>query len=103
MLLAKNYLIGLALAIPGLGPFVYWLIKTFAGTVLDWILNALTKWEVMQAFFLNTAIRKASQAQDYVDMVNKKNSLPENATDAEYEKAEAAEIAAFTAFVSVTN
>ncbi len=102
VIMAKSYLMGLALAIPGIGPFLAWLIKTFAGYILDWVLGKLSTWVVMQAFFLNTAIRKASEAQDYVDMVNKKNSLPENVSDEEYEKAELAEIRAFTVFVSVT-
>ena len=57
----------------------------------------------MEAFFMNTAIRKASQAQDYINAVNAKASLQPTATDAEYEKAEQDEMAAFRNFVMVTN
>ncbi len=101
--LAKNYLMALALAIPGLGWFALWLEKIFLSPLLQWILDKLTLWEVMQAFFLNTAIRKASQAADYVDSINFKNNLPTTATDEEYENAEAAEMHSFYNFVLLVN
>ena len=66
------------------------------------VLTALANFEVMQAFFLNTALKKASQAQDFVDTITKLNSLPPTATSEEYASAEKARIAAFTAFVTIT-
>lgn len=101
--LAKKYIMGLALAIPGVGPFVLWLMNVFLGPLLQWILDKLTTWEVTQAFFINTAIRKASQAADYVDTVNYKNSLPPTVSDEDYAHAEAAEMHSFYNFVVLTN
>lgn len=100
---AKEFIMAQALAIPGLGAFVYWLIRNFLGPILDWALTSLSNWDVMQAFFMNTALRKASEAGDYVKTVNLKDSLPDTATDEEYERAEQNEISAFNAFVRVTN
>lgn len=65
------------------------------------VLNTLSEEAVMQAFFLNTAIRKDSQAADYVNAVNAKNALSTNASEADYANAEANEIAAFNSFVTL--
>lgn len=100
---AKAYLMGLALAIPGLGWLATFAIKVFLGGAIDWVLNVLSKWEVMQLFFLNTAIRKASQSVDYVSAVAGVGSLPSNVSDEVYANAEQAEINAFYNFVRVTN
>lgn len=91
------------LAIPGLGIFLTWCVRAFGAQVIEWILRALADSALMLAFFGNTALRKASQAGDYVATVNHKNSLPETATDAEYEAAERMEIDAFNRFVAVTS
>lgn len=103
VLAAKAYIMGLLLAIPGVGPFAVWFIKVFGGAFINWLLNTLSNWGVMQAFFLNTAMRKASQAIGYTDKVKAKNNLPPTATDEEYEKAELEEIQAFNNLVLVTN
>lgn len=70
---------------------------------INWVVSFLANSAILAAFFLNTAIRKASQAQDYVDAVTEKNKLPSTATDSEYEHAEQIEMAAFRNFVLVTN
>lgn len=101
--LAYNYLTGLALAIPGIGPVLTWFIKIFAGPLIKWGLEKLVVWSVMQAFFMNTAIRKASQATDYTEAMKIKLGLPEDVSDEEYANAEAAEMHAFVNFVMVTN
>lgn len=88
-------------------PYCSWLalpvFSFITKQILTFVLNFLSNTVVMQAFFTNTAIRKASQAQDYVDAVNAKDSLPPDVSDADYEKAELAEISSFNAFVAVTN
>lgn len=66
------------------------------------IINPLSNRAVMGAFFLNTALRKASEAKEYIKAVNDKESL-QDVTDQEYEAAERAEIAAFNQFVRITS
>lgn len=97
------YIKGLILAVPGLGWLNLPIISSLLNAGLKYVLNTLSEWAVMAAFFENTAIRKSSQAQDYVDAVNRKDQLPPEASDAEYEKYELAEIDAFTRFVLITN
>jgi hypothetical protein len=80
---------------PVLGPVFSFIV----GKIVGAIANAAE----MAAFFTNTAIRKASQAADYIDAVNAKNSLPSWTTDAQYEEAEKAEMQAFRNFVLLTN
>jgi len=101
--LAKAFLLGEALAIPGLGPFLTWIINNFFGPILDWVLAKLTAWSVFQSFILNTALRKASEAADYTDSVNYKNSLPPTTSEDDYAHAEAAEAHAFYTFVVLSN
>lgn len=103
VLAGREYLIAQALSIPGLGPFAAWVIKNILSAVVDWGLTKLTDWPYMQAFFWNTALRKGAQAQDYVDAVNAKESLPPTATDEEFENAERLELELFDRFVRVTN
>jgi len=99
----KSYLVNAALAIPGVGPVAAWFIKVLFGPAIEWVLEKLTNWTAMQAFFLNTAIRKGAQASDYVLAVAAKEALPPTATDDEYERAEQNEILAFDRFVSIAN
>jgi hypothetical protein len=88
----------------GIGPMLStWPLRSIIKWGLTLALNTISKSAVMGAFFLNTAIRKASQAQDYVDAINAKNALPPTASDAEYQKAEQAEMATFRNFVMVSN
>lgn len=101
---AVSYLVTEASVIPYLGvvvnmPILRWIFKDG----LTFFLNLLTKSEVMLAFFLNTAVRKASQAEDYTKAVAYKISLPPSATDADYAEAEQDEIAAFNSFVVLGN
>lgn len=91
-------------AIPELGP---WLaipvIATIDREILRLILNPLSRGVVMQAFFLNTAIRKAAQAKDFIEATDALYSLPEGTSDADYLAAEKARMLAFAGFVSLTN
>ena len=100
--LALKFLTTAIIATPGMAavwPFISW----FASPILKWLINKLATWAVLQAFFMNTAIRKNAQALDYVNAVAAKGALPPTATDAEYAAAEKAEMQAFTNFVMVTN
>lgn len=65
---------------------------TFAGNTME-----------MGGFFLNTAIRKAGQATDFLSAVAAKESLPPTVSDEDYLRAEQAQMAAFSNFVRVTN
>lgn len=97
------YVYGIEIATPGLEWVALPVIAELDRAAVKAILDAITKSVVMEAFFLNTAIRKASQAADYVDTVNAKKALAENGSEAEYEAAEKAEMLAFRNFVMVTN
>jgi len=90
-------------AVPGM----FWITAPIISTFIQWVFSSIIGWvarqAVMQAFFLDTAIRKASQAGDYQDAVNAADNLPTTATDKEYADAEQAEILAFRNFVLLTN
>lgn len=90
-------------AIPGMEWVALPVISTIDKEILKIILDALSKSAVMLAFFTNTAIRKASQAADYVAALDAKKALPPTATDEEYKNAEKKELVAFRNFVAVSN
>ncbi len=71
--------------------------------VLKLIFDAFSKAAVMEAFFMNTAIRKASQAQDYVDAIDARKALPAGSTMEDYKIAEQKEMLAFRNFCMVSN
>lgn len=84
-------------------PYFYWVAYPILSNITKFLLTQqyqrIASAAAMLAFFQATAIRKASQAKDYVDVVNQKFNLPPTASEAEYEKAERAQIAAFNGFV----
>lgn len=90
-------------AVPGFQWVGFPVISSLVKSAIEFVLNVISKASVMQAFFMNTAVRKASQAVDFIDAVAAKNNLPPTATDLEYENAEKAEMAAFRNFVLLTN
>lgn len=100
---ATGFVIAQAVATPGFQWLAFPVIDIFFKAVVTWILNVLTLSAVMGSFFLNTSLRKSSQAQDYLAALTAKNNLPPTASDDEYEKAEQAEIAAFNSFVVLGN
>ncbi len=100
---ASAYVFAQAVATPGLTWLNLPIIRTIFKAIINAILNMLTLSAVMGTFFLNTALRKASQAQDYVDALAVKRNLPPTASEAEYEKAEQDEISAFNSFVILGN
>lgn len=97
------YIYGLEIAIPGMEWVALPILSDIDQFIIKEILNLLTKSVVMEAFFLNTAIKKASQAQDYIDAVTTKNNLPPTATPDEVQNAENFEMLAFRRFVMVGN
>lgn len=96
---AVAYVYGLETAIPGLSWVALPVLSSLDQALVRAIIDLLATSTVMQAFFLNTAIKKASQAQDYLDAIDAKNKLSPTASDADYEKAEQAQMAAFRNFV----
>jgi hypothetical protein len=88
-------------------PWLLWIntpiIHSMVDKFLNWVLDAITQWEVMQAFFLNTAIRKSLQSKDYTEAILYKNNLPTNATAEQFKKAEQYEIDTFNNFVRFSN
>lgn len=91
-------------AIPYFGAVFAWpIVSTLLEMFLGWAIELLADAFEMQGFFMNTAIRKASQARDYVESVDAKNALPPSVSDEEYERAEQKEMLAFRNFVMVTN
>ena len=90
-------------AIPGIGWFGTLMLNTLGKAVIRAIFDFISKKGEMMAFFLNTAIRKASQAKDFTDAVKRKNALPPTATKEEFERAEQDQMVAFRNFVMVTN
>lgn len=99
---ASAYLFGLIILVPGLGWIAFPVISSLVKAAVNWGVTALSKAAVLEAFFLNTSIRKASQAQDYIEALSEKNALPPTASDKEYEDAEKKEMEAFRNFVRVT-
>ena len=87
-------------------PWLSWLglpvISNLFKFIIEKIVTAIADALEMQAFFLNTALKKAGQAQDYINAVNFKNSLPPTATNEEYKYAEKLEMEAFRDFVMVS-
>ena len=101
---AVAFLYGEELTIPGLQEVVALpLVSDIDREVLRVILNALSNDMVMLGFFMNTAIRKASQAADFNNAVAAKNALPPTASTQEVLNAEQAKSLAFRNFVMLSN
>lgn len=90
------------IAVPGLQWLGLPVISSILNFSLNWIISLLANDAMLAAFFLNTAIVKASQAGDYIQAVENKNNLPPTATKEEYEQAEQAEISSFNALVIIS-
>lgn len=67
------------------------------------VLDSISRAEIMQSFFINTSIRKAAQAQDFVDATNALDGLPKDASNEDYLAAEKYRMVAFRNFVTATN
>lgn len=102
VLASEAHIIAIAMATPGVGPFASWIIQNLLRHFIRWSLERLADSIGMQAFFLNTAIRKSRQAEDYVKAVEAINALPDNVSDVTYREAELAKIGAFHNFVRIS-
>lgn len=100
--LGKVFLYECLCSIPYVGVgFKAPIISTIVKLGINWALDKLGSWSVMQAFFMNTALRKTSQAFDYVDAVNEKLKLV-GVTNEVYKLAEKKEMDTFINLVMVT-
>ncbi len=98
------FVFGEELAIPALAPILAFpLAAAIDREAIKFILDLISKAEIQQAFFLNTAIRKASQAEDYLSAKRALEALPESTSDDEYKKAERFSNAQFRNLVLLTN
>lgn len=92
---AVNYVFAATVALPYLSwialPILSSLYRSALNTIFTWVSNNA----ILQAFFWNTAVRKSSEADDYVAAVQAK----QGALDADYEKAEQLEMARFNDLV----
>lgn len=86
-------------------PWLSWtslpVISVIFEMIVKQILTVVAGALEMQGFFINTAIRKASEAHDYVFAVALKDSLLPTATNEEYERAEQKEMLTFRNLVLV--
>ena len=78
-------------------------VKFIVDKIIEFLMSKLGKWIEMRAFFMNTAARKASQANDYLSAVNYKLSLPPTVSEEDYRKAEENEMVAFSRFIKFVN
>jgi hypothetical protein len=98
-----QFIINAAAAVPYLSWLGLPVIRQLFQFIVNKLLDVLSKAMEMQGFFMNTAIRKASQAKDFVDAVAAKEALPPTASNEEYENAEKRQMVAFRNFVMFTN
>lgn len=97
----EDYAYSTAIAVPGLIWLGLPVVSTVVRFIIRSVLSAVAKSAIMEAFFLNTAVKKAAQASDYIGAVKAKNELPPTTSDEDYEHAERAEMVAFRLFVMV--
>lgn len=103
VLWAVKYAYAAIIVVPGLSWIALPGVSDLVQDGIEWLATLLSGSAILQAFMLNTAIRKASQAQDFQDAVNAVKALPTTVTDEEYSNAEQTQINAFHNFVMVTN
>lgn len=90
-----NSIYASAIAYPGLQWLALPIVNYLFRGLLKIVVDLVSKQAALQLFFMNTAMRKASQATDYVKAVRARQA----AKPEDYERAELYEIAAFNAFV----
>lgn len=100
---AITYIFSQAILVPGLQWLAIPVISDLVKFIVRKIVGSLADSAVMQAFFLNTALRKATQAKDFVAASNALDKVPSTASQEEYKLAEQNRMAAFRNFVMVSN
>lgn len=102
-----TFAVSFVLAAAATTPWLAWtrlpVISQAFSASLKWVMGTLSESAVMEAFFLNTTIRKQGQAHEFIDAVDALASLPKTASREEYANAEAHRMAAFRNFVMLTN
>lgn len=102
-----EYMIRMINGLEAATPELAWLnapiINGIEEAIIREILNTISKDVVQMAFFLNTALKKPSQAKDFTTAVANLRKLPEDVTHEEYALAEEAKVAAFRSFVAATS
>ena len=100
---STSYVTSAAITVPWLAWLALPVINPLFHFMINRIITSLSKAVEMQGFFLNTALRKASQASDFVAAVNAVQSAPIDMDMVNYEKLEQAQMSAFSNFVKFTN
>ncbi len=97
-----NLILGAVLTVPGLQWLGWPVILPIFRAIIKKLLDKLSREIEMMAFFFDTAIRKASQAKDFVAAVAAKENLPKDVTPEEYEYAERKQMVAFSRLARLT-
>lgn len=87
-------------SITGFGWVTLPVISTLVRAAIGFVIGRVADTLVMHGFFLNTAIRKADQAHEYLEASREKDRQAPTATDEEYERLERVEIDRFRDLVS---
>ena len=99
----QKFITTLLTGIPWLGWLAAPLIDSVFGWAITWVLNKMSYSALQYSYFINTAHRKSSQADEFIEAVEEMNNLPEIATEEDYARAEQKRIDAFERFVPLTN
>jgi hypothetical protein len=100
---ATNFIYLAEISIPAFSWVATPIVSDIDKDIVKAILESLSKSVVMLAFFENTAIKKVSQAKDYISTKTALKALPVTASAEEYADAEKKNITAFASFVSLTS
>lgn len=100
---AVAFIYGEEIALPGFQWVALPVINEIDKFLIRQIVQSLADSAVMGAFFLNTALKKATQAKDFVEAADALANVPTTATQEEYKRAEQTRMAAFRDFVLLTS
>ncbi len=99
-----RYALNIAFTNLAASPYFFWVslpvFSSLTKALLDIAIGKLSKSGIMQTFFLNTAIKKPSQAKDYVQIVQKRKAAK---SKDELERLEKDEMQYFSNLVRITN
>lgn len=99
---AVLYVYGIEVAIPGMEWVGLPIVKDIDQEVLRLIIDGLSKSLVMGAFFMNTVMKKATDADDFIAAVAAIQNLPKDVSDEDFKKYRLAQMDAFRNFVALT-
>lgn len=88
-------------------PWLSWLgwpvISQIFEFFLERLITLIADGIEMEAFFFNTALRKANQAKDFIAAIQAKDALPQTASYKEFYEAEQRQMVAFRSLVVLTD